>query len=71
MIEIIGVRFKANGKVYYFSPATTSFKQVTLWSWKRQRDGMRRSHYPQQNHSASCRCAAAETDSATSQQGRP
>lgn len=35
MIEIIGVRFKANGKVYYFSPATTSFKQVTLWSWKR------------------------------------
>ena len=30
MIEIIGVRFKANGKVYYFSPGDHQFQTGDL-----------------------------------------
>lgn len=35
MIEIIGVRFKANGKVYYFSPGDHQFQTGDLVVVKR------------------------------------
>ena len=35
MTKVIGVRFKANGKSYYFSPGDLELQQGDTLSWKR------------------------------------
>lgn len=35
MTKVIGVRFKANGKSYYFSPGDLDSNRGTTLSWKR------------------------------------
>ena len=39
MPNIVGIRFKEAGKVYYFDPAGWSWRRVTGLSWRPHRAG--------------------------------